>query len=203
MPPYHNITISGVAGTGSTTLLALLRDHLEPIGWTGYSGGEYMRRFVANLPDGVKHHDSRDYGEEVDRQVDMDIRRQLSEQQGLIIESWLSGFMAQGIAGVLKILVVCTDDLERARRLAGRDNMQPKDAMLHAFERLEANVARWSRMYAPEWQAWVVETGRLPPDAAPFFWNPKLYDMVIDTAAYSPADCLAMTLEKLGMPLPI
>ncbi|MFP4323258.1 MAG: AAA family ATPase [Anaerolineales bacterium] len=198
--PYQNITISGIAGTGSTTLLNLLREALAKEDWTGYSGGEYMRRFLPDLVEQEKaHHSAADYDESVDRQTDYSIREQLMTQQGLIVESWLSGFVAQGVPGVLKILLICTNELDRAQRLAERDHMTPAEAMLHAYERLEKNTNRWSQMYAQEWQDWVIQPGTLTEQTPVFFWHPNLYDLVLDTAVYGPEACLQLTLGQLHM----
>jgi len=194
---YRNVTISGLPGAGSTTLLKLLREKLEPIGWEGYSGGEYMRQFAAIAPD-KGHHSALDYPESVDRRVDYYMRQQLFEDKGLIIESWLSGFMAQGIPDTLKVLITCSNDLDRAARLADRDGMDHGEAILHAFNRLKENVGRWSVMYAQEWDEWVIQQGTLPASVSCFFWHPQLYDLVIDTAVYNPQECLQMTLNTLG-----
>lgn len=199
--PYRNITISGIAGTGSTTLLKMLKDVLHEDGWTGYSGGEYMRKFLPELTqqdaNHKAHHSAEDYGEQVDRQTDESIREQLIKEDGKIIESWLSGFMAQGVPGVLKILLICTNELDRANRLAARDEMTPADAMLQAYMRLEKNTRRWSRMYATEWSDWVVETGLLSDEKPAFFWHPNLYDLVIDTAVHDPQSCVEVVLATL------
>jgi cytidylate kinase len=196
---YRNITISGIAGTGTTTLLHRLRETLAPLGWSGYSGGEYMRQFLSEAQQRkLLHHTAQDYDESVDRQMDASVRQQLQDGHSLIIESWLSGFDAQGIPGVLKILLICTNELDRARRLASRDGVEPATAMLEAYKRLEANVGRWSRMYAQEWEEWVVQSGLLPANYSYFFWHPALYDLVIDTAVYDPEAVLELTLDKLG-----
>lgn len=199
MNQYHNVTISGVAGTGSTTLLRLLTERLSPLGWTGYSGGEFMRQFVSHeLLEGT-HHSAEDYDEEVDRKVDSQIRHQLSHEKHLIIESWLSGFMAQGIPHVLKVLLICSNDLDRAIRLSERDDLRPAKAFKHAYKRLRQNSRRWERMYAAEWDEWVIQTETLPSNTPIFFWHPRLYDLVIDTAVYKPEACLELTLERLGL----
>jgi hypothetical protein len=70
--------------------------------------------------------------------------------------------------------------------------------MLEAYKRLEANVGRWSRMYAQEWEEWVVQAGTLPDNYSYFFWHPQLYDLMIDTAVYDADAVLEITLEKLG-----
>jgi cytidylate kinase len=200
---YRNVTISGIAGTGSTTLLRQLKETLGPLGWSGYSGGEFMKQFITTPPkhEDDRHHSAEAYDESIDRMVDGKIRHQLQREEGLIIESWLSGFMAQGVPGVLKVLLTCTNELDRAQRLAERDKMEPAKAMKQAFKRLSKNNGRWSRMYAEEWQDWVIQPGKLPPHVSIFFWHPAIYDVVIDTAVYTPDECLQITLDHLGLDL--
>ena len=43
---YKNITISGLPGAGSTTLLFRLKKELDFEGWKGFSGGEFMRTYA-------------------------------------------------------------------------------------------------------------------------------------------------------------
>jgi cytidylate kinase len=197
---YRNITISGLPGTGTTTLLDLLRNHLGEHGWTGYSGGQKMREYVDDLPENQKrHHSAEDYDEWVDRTTDEGIRQELFNTSNHIIESWLSGFMAQGVPSVLKVLLICTNELDRAHRLAARDDEESlNDAMLHAFRRLKKNSRRWQNMYEAEWRAWVAEAGRLPMTVFPFFWHPDLYDLVIDTAVHDEQAVLDLVLRKLN-----
>ena len=199
---YRNITISGLPGTGTTTLLDLLREHLGDRGWTGYSGGQKMRQYVDDLPETQKrHHSAEDYDEWVDRTTDEGIRQELFHSRGHIIESWLSGFLAQGVPDVLKVLLICTNELDRAHRLAARDDEQSlNDAMLYAFKRLTENSRRWQSMYEPEWRAWVADAGKLPMEVFPFFWHPALYDLVIDTAVYDEKAVLNLVLRELGEP---
>lgn len=197
---YSNVAISGLAGTGSTTLLKQLRTALEPYGWTGYSGGEYMRLHFAPQIEGLKHHSAEAYSRDVDRAMDMRMREELSSQQQMIVESWLAGFLAQGLPHVLKVLVICSDDLARADRLALRDGMSPGEAFMHAFHRLQTNFTRWSEMYAEEWREWVVAANILPESAKISFYNPRLYDLTIDTAASNQEEALNMVLEKLRLP---
>ncbi|NJL95343.1 MAG: AAA family ATPase [Anaerolineae bacterium] len=194
---YTNIAISGLAGTGSTTLLRKLRAALEPQGWRGYSGGEFMKQYVPQGSQEGGHHSATAYSPDIDRQVDMGIRSQLATEHHLIVESWLAGFLAQGIPQVLKVLVTCSDDLDRAQRLAKRDDMSPEQAFVKAYQRLDDNMARWSQLYADEWNAWVLQPGTLAVECKVWFWNPRLYDLVIDTTAYNEEDTLELVLDKL------
>src|SRR5262249_23238983 len=105
---------------------------------------------------------------------------------------------AQGIPHVLKVLVTCTDDLDRATRLSRRDEMSPEEAFMKAYKRLEINVQKWSRLYSPEWDQWIVQPGILHSRAKIFFWNPRLYDLVIDTAKFDENQALMMVLTALN-----
>lgn len=198
---YHNITISGLPGCGSTTLLSLLKEELKFDGWTGFSGGEFMRAYAAEkgLFDSSHkhHHDASHYEDDFDRQVDMGIREKLSSQKHWVIESWLSGFLAQGVPHVLKILMICSDDSVRIDRIVNRDEITVSQAKQHLNERYDNNVSKWRRMYKAEWQQWVVSAGTLPAEAEIDFWRPELYDLVIDTYSTNQKQTLDLVLETI------
>lgn len=182
---YYNITISGLPGSGSTTLLEMLREELKLDGWHGFSGGEFMRAYAAEkgLFDNSKkvHHDASHYEDDFDRQVDYGMREKLENEQHWILESWLSGFLAQGVEGTLKILMVCSDDSVRIDRVVNRDQISVNEAKKHVMGRYETNLKTWSRLYAKEWENWVVKPGKMAASAPIDFWHPDLYDLVIDT----------------------
>ena len=95
---YHNITISGLPGCGSTTLLNHLREELKFEGWTGFSGGEFMRAYAEEKglfkANAGTHHDARHYEDDFDRKIDFGMREKLETGQKWILEAWLSGFLA-------------------------------------------------------------------------------------------------------------
>jgi len=198
---YANITISGLPGSGSTTLLNMLREELKFEGWKGFSGGEFMRSYAAEkgLFDASNqlHHDATVYGEDFDRQIDMGIREKLQVEKKWIIESWLSGFMAQGVAGTLKVLMICSDDAVRVDRIVNRDAVNAVAAKHHIHERKEKNENKWKRMYTKEWQEFVVEPKKVLPSDPIDFWNPTLYDRVIDTYSMNQADALKIVLDAI------
>jgi CMP/dCMP kinase len=199
---YRNITISGFPGGGSTTLLNALKEELKFEGWTGFSGGEFMRAYAAEQglldpASGKLHHSAEAYGEEFDREVDYGMRSRLEESEGWILESWLSGFMAQGVPDVLKIMVLCSDDAVRVDRIMNRDGVTPEQAVHNMRERYEKNLAKWSRMYAKEWSDWVVATGKASQSEKIDFWKPDLYDIVIDTYSTNKQDTLEIVLNAL------
>jgi len=198
---YTNVTISGLPGSGSTTLLNMLKEELKLDGWHGFSGGEFMRAYAAQkgLFDGSKntHHDASHYENDFDRQVDYGMREKLENEQFWILESWLSGFMAQQLKGVLKILMTCSEDAIRIDRIVNRDQISVKEAKVHLHERYLTNLKTWSRLYEKEWQQWVIEPGILSAKEPIDFWHPDLYDLVIDTYSSTKKETSKLVLDAL------
>lgn len=143
------------------------------------------------------HHDSRHYEDDFDRQVDMGMRQKLSEENSWIIESWLAGFLGQQVPGVLKVLMICSDEAVRVDRVVNRDNISPETAISNMKERYDANLAKWARMYAPEWKEWVVKPGTVKDSDPIDFWRPDLYDMVIDTYSTNQQASLDQVLNAI------
>lgn len=198
---YSNITISGLPGGGSTTLLKLLRERLAIDGWRGFSGGEFMRQYALEHgsfeeQNGL-HHDSSHYADEYDRQVDMDMRQKLMKEDKWIIESWLSGFLAQGAPKVLKVLVFCSDDSVRIDRIVNRDGVTVEEAKENLHRRYQNNLNKWSRMYKKEWTDWVVGPGTVPANEPINFWLPQMYDLSIDTYSTNKEQTLELVLSHL------
>ena len=195
---YKNVTVSGLPGAGSTTLGKSLA---QKTGWKYFSGGDFMRAYA--IREGLfdennnLHHDATVYGEEFDRQIDFEVRRTAESEEGNVMDAWLSGFMTIGVEGTLRVLAMCSDDAVRVDRIVNRDNVSVVDAKKHIFLREEKNLTKWSKMYAKEWGEWVVKTGLMPKGEAIDFWNPNLYDLVIDTFSSPKDESLRMVMDKL------
>lgn len=200
---YQNITISGLPGSGSTTLLNMLKknEDLKFDGWSGFSGGEFMRSYAKEKGLYVEavgvHHDSRHYEDDFDRKVDMGIREKLTNESGWIIESWLSGFMAQNIGKTLKILMTCSEKAVKIDRIVNRDIVTPSVAIENMNDRYVQNLSKWRRMYKEEWNEWVVKTGKVKASDPIDFWFPKLYDVVIDTYSTNQQETLKIVLDAI------
>ncbi|OGV90961.1 hypothetical protein A3A66_03560 [Microgenomates group bacterium RIFCSPLOWO2_01_FULL_46_13] len=196
---YNNLLISGLPGSGTTTLLRLLE---KTLGWPGYSGGEFMLAYAQEKglfpKDVTTHHDATVYPEDFDRRVDYGVREKLRKLKYRIYESWLAGFLAQGIPGVLKILLVCSDDAVRVDRIVNRDRITVLQAKDHIGGREERNRRKWTKMYQKEWFDWVVKPGTVGKDEPIDFWDPRLYDLTIDTFANSREETLKKSLHYLG-----
>lgn len=201
---YKNVTISGLPGSGSTTLLGKLKEELQFDGWKGFSGGEFMREYAKEKGlfkenEGL-HHSAAHYEDDFDRKVDYGMREKLESEEKWILESWLSGFLGQGVPKVLKVLMICSDEAVKIDRVVNRDNVTVQEAKDNMHTRYLQNLTKWQRLYANEWKEWVVDRGVLSADEPIDFWNPKLYDLVIDTYSYNKEDSLKMVLEKLQTP---
>lgn len=179
---WRNITISGKAGAGSTTLLKNLKEKL--FGWTFFSGGEFMREYAIEhnlfLASNKSHHKATVYTDEFDREADGLMKKRLKNEHHLVIEADLAGFNAKDIPGVLKILLVCSDAL-RIDRIVNRDDITVEEAKRYLREREEENMAKWERLYGTR-----------------DFWNPNNYDVVIDTYTHGPTETVDEVLKVLG-----
>lgn len=113
--------------------------------------------------------------------MDSLIKTKLKNEKNLIIESWLSGFDAQGIAGVYKIFVNCSDDAIRLDRIVNRDNMTLDQAKIHLKVREEENLKKWEKIYHTR-----------------DIWNTSLYDLWIDTSKNGPLETFNIVLETIG-----
>lgn len=198
---YRNITISGLPGSGSTTLLKLLKSHFKEQ-WQGFSGGDFMRSYALEKglfhEQGKLHHDSSHYEDDFDRAIDMGMREKLEHEQHWILESWLSGFIAQEVPQVLKVLLYCSDDAVRVDRIVNRDGVSVEEAKENMQKRTQNNVTKWTRMYSQEWKNWVVAKGKANEGEKIDFWKPNLYDVCIDTYSKNKEETLSLVLQALN-----
>jgi cytidylate kinase len=182
---YSSIAISGRPGAGRSTLLKNLQDIVVPLGWETFSGGEWSRKFAiesgAHKADDPTHHLATDYGDEVDHQIDAAMREKLSNPTvHVAVESWIAGWNMRGLTHVLKVLLMCEDSL-RIDRIVNRENITVDEAKQHIRDREDANIEKWKRMYGVE-----------------DFWDPKYYDLVINTYSHGPKETVDLVLQALG-----
>lgn len=182
---FDSITISGGVAVGTSTLLNNLVPYLKPYGWKFFSGGEFMRNYAVKkgfFPKNSKvHHKATVYSDDFDKQVDYGMRERLKKEKHLVLESWLSGFMARDLKNVLRVLLVCGDEALRIDRVANRDNVSVEEAKNYIKDREEENFKKWRRLYGDY-----------------NFFNPKYYQVVIDTYTSGPMESLGKVLDKLG-----
>ncbi|MBI3384615.1 cytidylate kinase family protein [Candidatus Gottesmanbacteria bacterium] len=172
---YPNITISGLVCTGTTTLSKLLS---EKLGWERHSTGELFRKYCLehNLP--LEETSLRP--DSITLEIDSLVKEKLQQEKNLIMEGWLTGFLARDLKDVFKILLVCNDAL-RIDRLVNRDNLTVEEAKEEIEVRERENLKKWTRIYGVS-----------------DFWEPKYYDLTIDTYENSKEEALNKTLAALS-----
>lgn len=173
---WKNITISGRVASGATTLSKALAVKL---GWKLINGGEIYRQYAQK--NGIPLELTNLSKDKYHLELDEFIKNKLKKEQQLIIESWLSGFDAQGISGVFKIYVICPEDSVRIDRLVNREKMTIEEAKMHLKTREEENLKKWEKLYRTR-----------------DIWNPKLYDFVVDTYTNGPNETLDLVLKEIG-----
>lgn len=167
----RNITISGRIASGTTTLAKNISKELD---WDLLEGGELFRKFHEEHLDDSSEIAVNKRPDDFDLQYENKIKDILKNDIHRIIQSHLSGFDAQGIDGIFKILVICEDDRGedhadiRIDRLVNRKKISVDIAKKEIVERENNNLEKWRRMYAKGDKNWV-------------YWDPKYYDLVINT----------------------
>ena len=180
-----NITVSGRIGAGATTLAKNLA---RVLGWEMMDGGKLMRKVQAEL--GVDVEEALKRPDHFDIEYEEKIKKILKEESHHIIQSHLSGFDAQGIPQVFKILVVCEDeegnDKKEVRidRLVNRDSIAVEKAKHEIAKRDRQDREKWSRLYASGDPNWV-------------YWDKKYYDLIINTYSHNQEEVLKIALEKM------
>ncbi len=192
---YRNITVSGRICTGTSTLSSLL---VEKLGFKHWNAGQFFRDYCDKH--NLKLENTSDRSDDLARQVDYGMRKDLKKKQGLLMEAWLSGFVAQGVKDTLKVLLICEDSL-RVDRLVNRENLPVKKAKELIKKREHENAKKWTRVYLNDWEKWVAKENQSLRihDNLLNFWHPDLYDLTIDTYSNSREETLNIVLKELGV----
>ena len=173
---FENITISGGVSTGKNTLLDNLKPYLEPQGWKFTSGGQILRDFA------------KEYVQPLASLADKKIHNMIDERTvkllkngHYIIEAWLAGFFAKNMKNTLRVLLVCKDNALKIDRVVNRDKISVDMAKKYIKEREDTNFREWRKYYGNY-----------------NFFDPKYYQLVIDTYTSGPMETLGKILDKLG-----
>lgn len=175
-PRYVNIAIGSTSGAGATTLLHALK----PRGLYGLSTGQIMRK-LASSTDDVHNPLAENLSPLIHRQTDERVHELLASGEPCIIEGWLAGFVARDIPHTLKVLVTLSDHDLKVQRFAKREGISLEQAEHYIKERDEKNMTFWKKMYGTD-----------------SFWEPDMYDMVVDTAYLSPEEEAQLVLERFN-----
>ena len=169
------VTISGLPGSGTTTVSRLVA---EALGLERVPGGEVFRQRAAEAgmtlaEFGVHAHDR----PEIDRQLDDRLAARATAGD-CVIESRLAGWLARraGLTAVT-VWVDCADQI-RAGRVAGRDGISVDEALADNAARSELERRRYRRVYDIDLD------------------DRSVYDLVLDSSREAPAALAAVIVEQ-------
>jgi predicted cytidylate kinase len=169
---YNKITLSGQICTGKTTLYQALG---KVLGWQTFSTGQFFRQYAA------KHHldieAAQEQNEQITKKIDYQVRDLLKTKKNIIVEGWLAGIMASNTPGVLRVLLTC-QTYKRVQRFSQREKISIKEAKKRVRERDSNWLAEIKKIY-----------GRTD------IFDPKHYDLVIDTTDQKPKAILQQVLN--------
>ncbi|KKQ23142.1 MAG: hypothetical protein US40_C0018G0013 [Candidatus Roizmanbacteria bacterium GW2011_GWC2_37_13] len=175
---YRLITVSGKVAVGTTTLSKNL-GHV--LGWQHINFGALQREFDRKNNINENREGAMARPDEHERSIEEMGEKMLKTAKNIIYEAWLSGFLAKDYSDVFRILLVCSQDDIRVDRVTNRENISIKDAKHWIKQREEENEKKWKKLYGPH-----------------DFWDPKYFNLVIDTYKKGPMETLGKVLDKLG-----
>ncbi len=169
-----NIVISGGIGTGKSTLARNLAKALK---WEMISSGEWFRRWHQEQGISLDHPDM--VPRDVDEQLDYGLQIKMRNEEGIVFESHLGGWLAQDIPTTFKVL--CTAEWDTMiDRAAKRDGMSFLEEERFAKKRGETLAKKFMKLYK------VKDT-----------FDPKYFDLVVNTTTLTPDEVLLSVLEKI------
>ncbi len=174
---YNNITISGRICTGKSTLFSHLQ---KKLGWSTFSASQFFRDYAKIHS--VSLQKAEEQNMKLTRDVDLGMQKRLKEESHVILEGWMAGIVADAFPGTLRVLLTC-DDAERIRRMAKRENISEKEAQQKITEREESWIAKLETIYHRS-----------------DFFDPKNYNLVIDTTQSTPDKIVSIVLAHLKSP---
>lgn len=174
---YTKITISGKIATGKTTLFKTLQIKLN---WPTFSSSQLFKTHAKINKLSLEK--AEEQNGKITREIDSKIYELLKTSKKLIVEGWMAGVMADCLPGVLRIMLIC-DDKERVRRVAQREGVFFKMAKKLLSERENNWLEKIEKIYKRR-----------------DIFDPKYYDLVIDTTNLKPKEIVNKVLDSLQKP---
>lgn len=173
---YSKITISGKICSGKTALLKRLQKMLN---WPSFIAGQLFRDFAK------KHclslEEAGEQSERLTKEVDYKVRDMLHGKRHLIVDGWMSGLMANKQPDVLKVLLICKDDI-RYKRFAKREKISFSEAKKRVEKRQNSWFDKIKKIHKISKQA---------------LNNERNYNLVVDTSYITPQAVLKKVLDTL------
>ena len=117
--------------------------------------------------------------ENLTKKIDFKVRDMLKSPGNLIVDGWMSGIMANHFPNILKILLICDDDI-RYQRFANREKINLDEAKIRVDERQNNWLDKLKKIYKRD-----------------DFMEPKNYDLIIDTSKISSKGIVKKIINKI------
>ncbi len=169
------ITVSGPAGSGKSTLAASLADALE---FEHISGGDVFRELADErglTP--LELNKQAEDDDRIDRDLDSRLRTIAQERENVVLESRLAGWMAGEYAD-FRLWLDAPLSI-RVARIADREDKSYEVAREETEGRAASEALRYEEYYGIDIE------------------NLRIYDLVINTARWSPAGVRALVLSAV------
>lgn len=172
------LTISGLHGTGKSTIAKLIT---EKLGLQYYSTGQAFRDLAQEMNMTLeKFSEYAEKNPEIDKELDSKIIG-IARKGNIIVDSQLSGYILKSIAD-FKILLICPLEI-RIKRMAERDNVNYKLKLRETEIREKSELERFKHLYNI--------------DLSDQEEIQDLYDLIIDTENLTIEDVLEKILSTL------
>ena len=169
------ITVSGPAGSGKSTLAANLADEL---GYDHVSGGDIFRSLAEERGVSlVELNQQAETDDQIDRDLDRRLRSTAREEDDLVLESRLAGWMAGDYAD-LKLWLGAPLDV-RAERIADREDKPVTEARDETQARAESEALRYREYYGIDID------------------DRSIYDLSVNTARWDEAGVLDLVVTAV------
>jgi cytidylate kinase len=158
------ITISGPIGSGKSTAARALADEL---GYDHVSGGDIFRSLADDrgyTP--LEFNKLAEEDDQIDRDLDRRLRETAREDDDLVLESRLAGWMAGEYADI-RVWLDAPEDV-RAARVADREDVPLEEARRTLHARAESEAHRYRVYYDID------------------FADRSIYDLTVNTARWGP-----------------
>lgn len=169
-----NIALSGDVGSGKGTISKKLADKL---GWQILAAGDFFRQYLKeqklDLIETLK------IPRELDEEIDYGFQDKMQQEDHHIFESHLAGWLARDIPTTFKVLLICDRQIAM-QRIAQREGITPKKAEETSWKRSRFLDQKFKKLYDVE-----------------NCYDPKYFDLVIDTTNITPDEVLQEVLAKI------
>jgi predicted cytidylate kinase len=170
------ITISGLPGSGTTTVAELLQ---KKLGWKHVNMGKIFRELAEEHR--MKLQEFEEYCEEnpqIDREIDKKQEKILMEGN-VILESRLAGWIAHiKKIPALKVWIDCEEE-ERVKRIINREGGDFFEKKKEMKEREESEKRRYKKFYGIDLD------------------DKSIYDVIIDSTNLKPEEIVKKILDEL------